>query len=171
MRSRIRSCHALRALIAAAILAGAGAAADGVLRGASVQPAGDPAEDWLVGRPVERTEIREEGRDLILTNGLVRRVFRRTPNAATTALDNLMTGASVLRAVRPEARVTLNGVACDVGGLIGQPDHAYLLPEWIDAEYVQRHGGVGLIDEYGAILRDAGNDKESIGSERRGPSV
>ena len=131
MHRCIRFRHALPALVIAAALAAG--AADDVLRGATVQPAGDPAEDWLVARPVERTEIREEGRDLILTNGLVRRVFRRAPNAATTALDNLMTGASLLRAVRPEARVALNGVACDVGGLIGQPDHAYLLPEWIDA--------------------------------------
>ena len=49
--------------------------------------------------------------------------------------------------------------------------HVTTFAVWIDAEHVQRHGGVGLIDEYGAILRDAGNDKESIGSERRGPSV
>ncbi|HNR97805.1 MAG TPA: hypothetical protein PKX48_04230 [Planctomycetota bacterium] len=130
MHGRTRFRHALPALLMAGALA---SAADGVLRGASVQPAGDPAEDWLVARPVEPAEIRREGRDLILTNGLIRRVFRLAPNAATVALDNLMTGAALLRAVKPEARVTLNGAACDVGGLIGQPDQAYLPPEWIDA--------------------------------------
>ncbi len=49
--------------------------------------------------------------------------------------------------------------------------HVTTFAAWIDAEYVQRHGGVGFIDEYGAILRDAGNGEESVGSERRGPSV
>jgi hypothetical protein len=43
-----------------------------------------------------------------------------------------MTGESILRAVEPEARLTIDGKPIDIGGLVGQPDHAYLNPAWID---------------------------------------
>ncbi|MFZ4574763.1 MAG: hypothetical protein ACOYN0_10230, partial [Phycisphaerales bacterium] len=68
---------------------------------------------------------------ITLSNGLVSRTIRVTPNAATVALDNQMTGQSELRSVRPEASVTLNGRAFDVGGLSGQPVHNFILPEWL----------------------------------------
>ena len=48
------------------------------------------------------------------------------------ALDNLMTGASEIRSVRPEAVVEIDGRRFDVGGLVGQPVHNYLLPEWVE---------------------------------------
>ncbi|HVY69819.1 MAG TPA: alpha-galactosidase, partial [Verrucomicrobiae bacterium] len=92
-----------------------------------------PFEDWLL-RPdrFKAAAHREDSnRQLSLENGLVRRTFRLAPNAATVAFDNLMTGASVLRAVKPEALVTVDGKEYPVGGLKGQPDLAYLLPEWI----------------------------------------
>jgi hypothetical protein len=40
-----------------------------------------------------------------LTNGLVERRFRLSPNAATVGFENLMTGESLLRGVKPEAAV------------------------------------------------------------------
>ena len=70
--------------------------------------------------------------ELVLENGLIRRCFRLQPNAATVAFDNLMTGESVIRAVNPEALISVDGAAFDVGGLTGQPEHAYLLPQWVD---------------------------------------
>jgi len=48
-------------------------------------------------------------------------------------LENLMTGESELRSVRPEAILTLNGKDYPVGGLLGQPIQNYLLPEWVEA--------------------------------------
>ncbi len=92
-------------------------------------------EDWLVV-PVEaktgvyRTENRDE---IVLSNGLISRTFRLAPNGATVGLDNLMTREAMLRGVKPEARVTLNGVEFNVGGLLGQRNYAYLTPEWIEA--------------------------------------
>jgi len=83
-------------------------------------------EPWLARAEQDRAEHR-----VALDNGLIRREFLLRPDAATIAFDNLMTGASMLRAPKPEARVTLDGVEFDVGGLSGQPDHAFLLPEWI----------------------------------------
>lgn len=93
-----------------------------------------PAGDWLLnGAPFKARVLRsEDQKEIILTNGLVRRVFRLAPNGATVALDNMMTGQNELRSVRPEAVVELNGQRYDVGGLIGQPVHNYLKTEWLE---------------------------------------
>jgi len=94
--------------------------------------------DWLI-KPVKRpTELLVHPRkdtnrpNFILTNGLISRTFRLLPNAATVGFDNLMTSESVLRAVKPEAMVELDGVTYEVGGLKGQVEQAYLRPEWVD---------------------------------------
>jgi hypothetical protein len=93
------------------------------------------SSDWLIDPDpfTAQSSLSEDGRELVLENGLVRRTWRLSPNAACVAIDNLTTGESLLRAVRPEARLVLDGVAYDVGGLHGQPNHAFLLPEWLDA--------------------------------------
>jgi len=91
--------------------------------------------DWLVRAPAQLAEVSPttHPRELALQNGLVARVWRLEPNLACVAFDDLMTGASLLRSVRPEARVRIDGVDYDVGGLVGQPNHAFLRPEWVDA--------------------------------------
>jgi hypothetical protein len=67
-----------------------------------------------------------------LTNGLVTRAFfLDSPVAATIDLKNEKLDQALLRAIKPEAVVTIDGVRYDVGGLTGQPDHAYLLDDWI----------------------------------------
>lgn len=90
--------------------------------------------DWLVSPPKTKAAVyRREGKnEIVLSNGLLRRVFRLTPNAATVALDHEGTGVSYLRAVKPEALLTLNGKVVPVGGLTGQPNLAFLQPEWLD---------------------------------------
>jgi hypothetical protein len=90
--------------------------------------------DWLVTPLQNQAEVRDlpARKSIVLTNGLISRTFRLEPNAATVGLDNLITGESLLRAVRPEARVRLNGRDCAVGGLEGQPNHAYLKQEWLE---------------------------------------
>ncbi len=67
-----------------------------------------------------------------MDNGLIRRTFRVSPNGATVGLDHHVTGQSLLRGVKPEAKVSINGRDYEVGGLVGQPNYAYLLPEWLD---------------------------------------
>ena len=74
----------------------------------------------------------EEGHEIVLENGLVRRVWRVTPNGACVSFQNLMSDQEMLRSVRPEARLRVDGELYDVGGLIGQPNHAYLTPAWIE---------------------------------------
>ncbi len=90
--------------------------------------------DWLIHPPKQKTKFSRsaDGKAITLDNGLIRRVFRVEPDAATVAFDNLMTGQSLLRAVKPEATLELDGMAYAVGGLVGQPDLAYLRPAWLD---------------------------------------
>ena len=90
--------------------------------------------DWLLEPAPFKAQVTPsaDGREVTLDNGLVRRVIRLAPNAATVAYDNLMTGESVIRSVRPEAQVQLDGVKYDVGGLVGQPVHNYLDAAWLD---------------------------------------
>jgi hypothetical protein len=90
--------------------------------------------DWLInGSSYQATvSAARNGEEVALDNGLVRRVFRLTPNATTVSFENLMTGESILRAVRPEALLELDGARYEVGGLSGQPVQNFLKPAWID---------------------------------------
>jgi hypothetical protein len=90
--------------------------------------------DWLLDPSAFRAQVirSADGREVVLDNGLVRRVIRLAPNAATVSFENLMTGESIIRAVRPEACVVLDGVLYEVGGLAGQPVQSFLKPAWIE---------------------------------------
>lgn len=92
-----------------------------------------PATDWLIDpAPFKaRVIVSQDGHEVELNNGLLRRVIRLQPNAATVALDNLTTGESLLRGVKPEAVVELDGHRFEIGGLKGQPNYAFLRPEWV----------------------------------------
>ncbi|MBI5833242.1 MAG: hypothetical protein HZB16_13175 [Armatimonadetes bacterium] len=97
---------------------------------ASLVLAGGP--DWLVDpQPYKARIVESTAGEITLDNGLLRRTIKLGPNAATVSFDNLVTGNSLLRSVRPEALVTVDGVAYPVGGLQGQPVHNYLDPAWL----------------------------------------
>lgn len=65
-----------------------------------------------------------------LNNGLVSRTFYLSENVACVGYKNLSNEAEYLRAVKPEARVCLDSVWYEVGGLKGQPEMSYLLDSW-----------------------------------------
>jgi hypothetical protein len=90
--------------------------------------------DWLVEKNVSHADIyqSEDGKDIILYNGLLKRSFRIQPNVACVDFVNLSNGEQMLRAVKPEARLTINGKSVNVGGLYGQKQNAYLLKESVD---------------------------------------
>lgn len=89
-------------------------------------------EDWLIAQPEMKTSFFKTERDeLVLTNGLISRVFNIDKGGATIGIENLMTGENMLRSVKPEAVVEINGLTLPVGGLKGQPIHNYLLDNWI----------------------------------------
>ncbi|MHB1037350.1 MAG: hypothetical protein ACYC35_22485 [Pirellulales bacterium] len=94
-----------------------------------------PATDWLLDEtPFKAGAFRGKGpNELVLANGLIARTFRLAPNAATVGLDNLATGEAILRGVKPEAIVEIDGQRYEVGGLKGQPNYAFLRPEWLNA--------------------------------------
>lgn len=90
--------------------------------------------DWLV-RPVKQQAeiyLTANGKDLVLSNGLMQRTFRLQPDLACIDYRNLVSGQQLLRAVKAEARITINGKTYPVGGLAGQKENAYLLPAWVD---------------------------------------
>ena len=91
------------------------------------------SQDWLVDpTPYRATaQVSADGHEILLTNGLIQRKIALTPNAATTQFRNLITGDSILRGVKPEATIEIDGQSYSVGGLIGQPNYAFLDPQWI----------------------------------------
>ncbi len=88
--------------------------------------------DWLVTPIVQKAEVYVKGQNIVLNNGLVKRVFRLQPNIACIDYTNLSNGQQLLRAIKPEAKVQINGVEYAIGGLHGQKEKAYLLPQWVD---------------------------------------
>lgn len=89
--------------------------------------------DWLISPlPCPATMTVHEN-ELTLGNGLITRTFRIEPNFATVSINNPLTGASLLRGVKPEAVVRFDGQDYEVGGLKGQPDYGYLDTAWIDS--------------------------------------
>ena len=97
------------------------------------QPLFAENKDWLIDGSPYKTEVNlsSDKKQIELTNGLLRRSFSLTPNGATIALDNLMTGQNELRAVRPEAVLVINGKEYPVGGLEGQPVHNFLTKDFL----------------------------------------
>jgi len=91
------------------------------------------ATDWMIDPSNTNASINrgEDDQSLVFENGLIKRTFRLSSTAGTVGFDNLMTGNSLLRATGPEAQITIAGKVHDIGGFSGQPDRAYLLPEWI----------------------------------------
>ena len=87
--------------------------------------------DWLVQPFRQPALVEEKDSQLILDNGLIRRIFATTPNFATVDYTNQITGNTLLRAIKPEAVLAINGNEYEVGGLKGQPDYAYLDSDWI----------------------------------------
>ncbi len=90
--------------------------------------------DWLIKKPVETARVfrNKENNELIISNGIISRSFRLVPNAATTSLKVLSKQEEHVRAVKPEAVLTVNGFNVNVGGLNGQPNLAFLYPDWLE---------------------------------------
>ncbi len=90
--------------------------------------------DWLIDPVQQKAAVykSEDGKNIILDNGLVKRVFRILPNVGCIDYENLSNGQQLLRAIKPEAKIIIDKVEYDIGGLHGQTENAYLLPEWVD---------------------------------------
>jgi hypothetical protein len=94
---------------------------------------GPPTADWMLRSNPEKAALyRTAEGDIVLDNGLLSRRFRLSPNLACIGFRNRVTGEELLRAVGPEARLTLDGKVSDAGGLHGQRERAYLREDWLN---------------------------------------
>ena len=91
--------------------------------------------DWLIDNREYKAEVLagKDGKSIIISNGLVARVFRITPNLATVDIVNMMTAQNMLRAVSSEGDLVVDGVKWHLGGLKGQPERGYFKEQWIDS--------------------------------------
>ncbi len=90
--------------------------------------------DWILKPSTYKASITSsiQKKEITLNNGLVKRTFRLSPNLICTDFVNLMNGQQLLRSVKAEGRLTINGKNYNIGGLNGQKENAYVLPEWLD---------------------------------------
>lgn len=90
--------------------------------------------DWLVKPETKKAAVyvTPDKKNIILYNGLLRRSFRMAPNVACYDFTDLQNGKQLIRSVKAEATVAINGKTYNIGGLYGQKENAYLLPEWLD---------------------------------------
>ncbi len=103
-----------------------------ILLAAIVSNVSAQSSDWLLGNFSEKSKLETKSDSaIILTNGLISRTFSTTPNGATIGFDNLVTEETLIRSVRPEALVEIEGIEYEVGGLNGQPVHNYIKKSWI----------------------------------------
>ena len=90
--------------------------------------------DWLINNKDYNASISvSDDGNLVLCNGLVKRTFRLKPNVVCIGYENMVNSQQLLRAVKPEAELIIDSKKYNIGGLHGQKEHAYLLPEWIDS--------------------------------------
>ena len=90
--------------------------------------------DWLIKPSIFKANVLKntDQKEVVLTNGLIKRVFRIEPNCATVDYRNLITSEAIIRAIRPEAILWINEKKYKIGGLEGQIEQAYILPEWLN---------------------------------------
>lgn len=97
-------------------------------------PLPKPDYDWLIeaSPAVSGVYQTHEGKDIVLSNGLISRVFRIFPNLATIDIVHQTTGENLLRAVSNEGTLTVDGTTYTLGGLDGQQEFGYIQYPWID---------------------------------------
>ena len=88
-------------------------------------------KDWLLDGSGYKATVTTIKNTVEISNGLITRRFTINPDGATIGFENLMTGKELLRAVKPEAVIALNGKPYRIGGLTGQPVKNYLSEEFI----------------------------------------
>lgn len=92
------------------------------LIGLSLLSASGP--DWLLDSSPYRTQVRQQEGRITLTNGLVSRTFATEPGFGTIALD--AHGETLLRSLKPEIILTLNGEEHKIGGFQSPRNRAFI---------------------------------------------
>jgi len=87
--------------------------------------------DWLINASPFRAQLREVGRQIVLENGLIRLKIQQDP-LALVGFEQLASGQQLLRAAASLGEFVIDGEVERVGGLVDQPNRAFLLPEWLE---------------------------------------
>ncbi|MBI1334676.1 MAG: alpha-galactosidase [Armatimonadetes bacterium] len=85
----------------------------------------NPSHDWLLGHHSPSVSVDMADQTISLSNGLISRSWLKDSGACFSFLEQTRKN-EFLRAVKPEATVTLGGNRYDIGGLSGTPDQAYI---------------------------------------------
>ncbi|SHM01720.1 hypothetical protein SAMN05444266_10686 [Chitinophaga jiangningensis] len=89
-------------------------------------------QDWLINNQGYKANVTAAGKEVVISNGLLSRSFRVTPNVICTDFRNLVSGEQLLRAIKPEAQLFIDNDTVNIGGAYTQPQKAYLMPAWLD---------------------------------------
>ncbi len=87
--------------------------------------------DWLIHSVPQKTTVTEEDNTLVIQNGLLRRSFYLGKNIGCFDFVNLTNQQQLIRAIKPEARLIIDHKEYHIGGLVGQKENGYFLPEWL----------------------------------------
>lgn len=102
-----------------------------MLSHASIAQSLIPQKDWLVTPISEKSSIKITDSQIVMDNGLLRRSFYIGENIACYDYFNHSNLQQLIRCIKPEGRVKINGINYQIGGLVGQTENAYLKPEWL----------------------------------------
>lgn len=86
--------------------------------------------DWLLDPSPYRAELRQDGNQIVIENGLLRLRVQQNP-LALVGIEQVTNGQQMLRAAAPLGEFTVDGLVERIGGLSKQPNRAFLLPEWL----------------------------------------
>ena len=87
--------------------------------------------DWLIHSVPQKTTVTEEDNTLVIQNGLLRRSFYLGKNIGCFDFVNLTNQQQLIRAIKPEARLIIDHKEYHIGGLVGQKENGYFLPDWL----------------------------------------
>lgn len=90
----------------------------------------NPNRDWLLGTGPHSASVDMTQSSITLTNGLVSRTWQRETGACYSFRE-LTRNEEYVRAVKPEASITVDGKRYDVGGLEPSSDQAYIDSKWL----------------------------------------
>ncbi len=98
------------------------------------EPTINSSADWILDSSAFKAGVFKgnQSDEIVLSNNIISRTFKMTPNAATTSIKVINKQEEHIRAVKPEAVLSLNGFTVNVGGLTGQSNLAFLYPDWIN---------------------------------------
>lgn len=100
----------------------------------AVKPIYNTDNDWLINSDsyVAGVYKSADSKSIILTNGLIQRVFRIGDFFACYSLRNLVSGHEYVRAIMPEVMLTIDNQQLLLGGVSNQFERGYINESWFD---------------------------------------